>query len=138
MVQASGKIKWFQTISSSLMILCLPVGYGLYKMGMPYYTIIIVFICHSFVGCFCHFFMLKRILHFDVVHYAVNVSLPSSLVLIMSFLLIFLYRQLVIDTFLYKALGMVSCFFATIAFIYIFGLNKKERLIINQKLRCYF
>ena len=69
MINASGKIKWFRIVTSLLFILCLPVGYLLFKIGFPAYWIVLLFILVDVVWRIFQLVMMKTIINFDVKNY---------------------------------------------------------------------
>lgn len=69
MINASGKIKWFRIVTSLLFILCLPVGYLLFKIGFPAYWIVLLFILVDVVWRIFQLLMMKTIINFDVKNY---------------------------------------------------------------------
>jgi len=66
LIQATGKIKWFQIILSGTSLLSLPLAYLLFKYGYPPYYIIITFIITAVINVFLWQVLLKRIINFDV------------------------------------------------------------------------
>lgn len=66
LVQATGKIKWFQIILSTTSLLALPMGWILYAMGFPPYTLIVCFIITAFINLVVRQILLNKLINFDV------------------------------------------------------------------------
>ncbi len=49
---ASGKIKWFKISGSISFLICIPVGYWLYSIGAPAYSMLVLFIIADITVCF--------------------------------------------------------------------------------------
>ena len=129
-VQASGKNKWFQIIGSSTQLICIPIGFVLYKMRAPAITIIILIIISILVERCVIFYLLHRILKFDVWSYVRHVLMSVAFVILCSCILIIAYRHMGIDGNLRKMFGMLFCLFVTFHIVYYCGLNKDERSFI--------
>lgn len=67
--QATGKIKWFQIINSSLSLACLPLGWLAYKLGAEPVAIIQIYIGYTIVYRFIEFYLLKRLTGFPIATY---------------------------------------------------------------------
>lgn len=134
LVDASGKNKWFQISGSMIQLSCVPIALVLYKMNFPAITIIILYILSSYVGGFVSFYLLRRILNFDVQQYLRNVYVPTTCVVLCVTFLIFLYYQIKVDIIVWKLLGMLLSILMTMMIIYLIGLNSHEKKIIKHKI----
>ena len=131
LIQASGKIRWFQVVGSIMEVSCLLISFVLYKFLFPAYTVIIVFIIMTALGSVVTFSMMKQILHFDIVSYAQHVLLPSLAVVVA--LSAYAYVYIIIfkgDSFLFHVSGIVVSFFVTIGIIFLLGLAAHERHLL--------
>ena len=127
LVQASGKIKWFQITSSIIELLSLPISYVLFRTGLPATIIIIVFIISSIVNRIVSFYLMHRILSFNVRHYAQNVYSRSFGVIIVLTGMVLGYRMLPITTTMGHVVGLISGFIVTVLAVYAIGLKNDER-----------
>ena len=138
LVQASGKIKWFQIIDSGISIMTLPISFILLKIGCPPETIIYLYIISSLLIRMVSFILLKRIVGFNIYHYVKNVYAPIFFLLIIMGLYIYTYIH--ITTFMTMAyqhiIGIIITFFITSTAIFIIGFTYQERnklLLVIQK-----
>lgn len=127
-INATGKIMWFKILMSSFLILCLPVGYVMFKMGMPYYVLPILFIVADAVHRVFQFVLLKKITNYDIVSYIKEAYIrPFSIIMIMSAVL-YLYSFFNIGTTLFiKLIAIGLCFLMTAALVMYVGLLPNER-----------
>ena len=132
LIQASGKIKWFQIISSIMELIPLPVGYLLFRLGFPSYTIIITFVCMTFLSFIMVLFMMNRILEFNIWHYFRYVLLPAIMVFMAVPIVFVVEKMLNFETLSGHFSNIIVGFLMTTIFIAILGLNKHERKLLND------
>lgn len=131
-IQASGKIKIYQIVISSILMTVLPISYLLFNLGAaPEYAfyVSIVLIVFNFVP---QLIIVKKTIKFSIRNYLRLVVLPILLVTISSYpMLIFIHS--VFDYGLFRFI--VVCFssvFILFCSIYFFGLSKSERSMFNS------
>lgn len=127
LVQASGKVKWFQTTGTIIELLSIPVSYILFKIGYDTYWIIIVYTLCGLTNRVVSFYLMKRILRFDVYNYIKRVYIPTIPILIGITAIIFLYENILLSSFWAHLAGMCCCLLATMSLIIWGGMNKVER-----------
>lgn len=132
-IQASGKNKWFQISGSSIDLLCIPLGYILYVLGASPATIVVLFILSTIIASAVNFYLLKKILNFDLIHYSKNVFMPAGLVVLISVLVIYLYRMMIIESTFLKLGGVFICTLITMLLILLLGMNKFEKAAIISR-----
>ena len=126
-VQASGKIRWFQITGSILDVSCIPISYVLFKFGYPAYTIVAVYVVCTVVHGFWTFFLMKILLKFDVLNYVKMVYIPVGLTSIGILAVIFGYSQIKLDSFCGHFFGIALSGICCSLCIYFLGLNKDEK-----------
>lgn len=133
-VQASGRIKWFQIIWSLIELSCLPISYVLFMKGYPAYMVVIVYILSSLVNRMSSLFLLHRILSFDVWRFVRQLYIPVGKVLGVIGLFVALYTSVFsreMSVFLHF-LGISFSMVVTSLVAYGFGLSIPERCKLNQ------
>ena len=125
-INASGKIKWFNITTSTLMLLCLPFAYLLFRLGYPPYSIIIVYIVVALINTIVLQILIKIILNFDVKFLITKSYLKIlSVVLFISPMFTITYVfQSSIFRFVLLSIGAVIW---TCCAIYFVGIEKKEK-----------
>lgn len=137
LVQASGKNKWFQISGSIIQLSVIPFGYLLFRFGLPAYTIIILYILSTIVGSVLSFYLMKRILSFNVKQYVKHVFIPSFRVIGIIVLFVMIYMTLNVSSLYGHVIGLAIGFLATSMIIYYAGLKISERemlkyIVINK------
>ena len=136
LIQASGKVKWFQIVDSLLSLLTLPVAFILYKLGYPKETIIYLYIVSSLLIRFVSFILLKRIVGFDILQYVRNVYYPTFLVTVASIAYIFVYWKTgLFNNGIMHFCGMLLSLLFVIVVCFLIGLEKQERIVLSEIIR---
>jgi len=129
-VQATGKVKYFNIILGTLLLLSLPIAYVYFKNGFPPYAILLVYTCTATLSFIVQIFMLRIIINFNIEMYFKKSFLKMMLVLI-SVLPLFFIR----DFFVPGLLRFISI--STLAevwlltAIYCFGIERNEKEILS-------
>lgn len=131
LIQASGKIKWFQIINSIILLLSLPVAYFLFTLGFPPYYIMVVYIFSLVLTFFTRLILLKMVIKFDIKALINKVYLKIFLVVLFLIPLFFIrnlmtesLNRLIIMTALSELLFFII--------VYYVGIEKKEQSIIKS------
>lgn len=133
-VQASGKIRWFQIIGSAIELSCLPVSYILFLKGFPAYMVIIVYILSSLVNRASSLFLLYRLLSFNVGKFVWQLYIPVGMVLGAISLFVVLYTIIISQekSVFIHLLGICIIVVITAIVVYTMGLKTYERGRLNQ------
>lgn len=126
-INASGKIKWFKIQMATLYVLVIPVGYVLFKMGCPPYTILLLFVISDFLCRVNQLILMKYILKYDVMDFVIKAYLPPLKVFVIMLIYCFLYRLLLINGFLVHLIGFIFTLAVTALVEYYVALTKVER-----------
>ncbi len=137
LIQASGKIRWFQIVGSLIEFSIIFISYFLYKIHYPVYTVIVVHIIMTIGSAIITYTMMHKILQFDIVKYVRNVLLPSSCVVMVLSIYAYMYNSFSVESNpFHTIIGLVFTFIVTIAIIILIGLNNYEKqLIYNLTIR---
>lgn len=126
-IQASGHVKWFQIISSALLVLGLPISWVLYKWGMPPVAIIITFTITDFISRMIYLWLMHRIIKFDVSHFSKKVFLPVIKVLCLLGIYLCIYNSVMLQTDFMRIMGIcLSCLFCGCTCLFV-GMSRPER-----------
>ena len=127
--QATGRIKWFQVISSSLSLACLPVGWLLYRYGAQPVAIIYVYIAYTVVYRAVELVLLHRMIGFRVGVYLRKAYLGPLAVVGILALYLFLYRRFMpADIALpLRLAGIALTFLVAAGAAWAFGVGPSER-----------
>ncbi len=136
-VQATGKIKYFQIIGSGISLLSLPIAYLLFKYGYPSYSILIVYIITAFINVFVSQILLKKLINFDMKTF-IKISYLKIVYVLMLVSPLFLIRNLYPDNVTrFISISIVSVIWFFIV-VYIVGINKNEKKLISTTITNIF
>ena len=129
-INASGKVARFKTTFSLMMLVCLPLGYWLFKKGAAPHLLPAMFAVVDVIWRIVQLFLMKRILNFPANHYAKEAFLPPLFVSICVIPVIYLTGLISVDNTLWHlsrfgiilVLTLIACAFV--------GLTKSERMHI--------
>lgn len=137
-VQATGKIKYFQLIGSSISLLSLPIAFFLFKYEYPPYSILVVYIISALVIVVVQQILLKKLINFDVKTFMKIAYLKILYVIVLIAPLFFihnLYPESTTARFLLLSSVSVMWLFIT---VYIVGINKNERELIVSTISNFY
>ncbi len=135
LVQASGRIKWFQIFGSIFTFLDIPFVIIFFVLGFPPQTMIIVFCVSSICGRIVNIYLLYRILKYDVLLFLRVSYFP--IIKILPFLVAYyvLYSRFELTTNLSHVIGLLSSVILAGIIIFFLGFDEKERLSIFNTLK---
>lgn len=130
-VQATGKIKLYQSIVGGSLILNLPVSYIVLKFGCSPESVFIVAIVLSVIALLCRILVVQKLISFNLVVPFIKLLLQFSAIMIIAGALPFFIIHWFDDTFL-KCIFFVLIsimWSGTILFLFGFDKNEKKRFI---------
>ena len=127
LINASGKVKYFDTVTSICYLLCLPLGYMMFSMGLPSYTILVLFIIADIFVRIIHLVFLSMILGFDSVRYVREAYFRPILVAILMCIVLYAYSFLDVHTAFWRIVAICCCFLLSSLFVFFLGLTASER-----------
>jgi len=130
-IQASGKIKWFQLIISTILLLSLPLAYFAFKLGYPPHFISVIYLFISLLTFIITLILLKVIINYDILEFIKKVVMKAIIItLIISplFLIHFFFPEGLLRFLCVSILAEVILFTS----IYFIGLEKDERVSIKK------
>lgn len=127
LINAFGRIKWYKIELSVLFLLCLPVGYILFKNGAPAYAILACFAVADLVNRIIEFILMHIQFRFDVWGFAKHAYLRPIMISIIMIGYLFAYKTIVWNTFWGHAGGFLLTLLVTALVTGLVGFNKDER-----------
>ena len=124
---AIGKIKTGNITIGSLMIATLPIGYVLFKLGCPAYSIFLAIFAIEIVSVFAMYWLIHRYEYFPYWYVFTKILLPCGLVTLCTIILPTLITNLMEDGWCRLfTVGFSTEISLALSALYI-GLNKEER-----------
>lgn len=131
-VQATGRIRNYQILMASLMVLNLPLAFIVLKFGLPVYSVWYVRIGVNFIVIAARCIYMQQNLDFPLGRYMRGVILPISLVTILAIPLPLLLSRNV-DGFWTNLLVVgITSVLVVAADIYAIGMNRHERQMVRN------
>ena len=136
LIQATGKIKTFQIVLSTMSLSGLPLAIIIYKLGCPVQSILVICCIVSSLIAIVRLILLKRVLNFDIRKF---LSISYAKILYVSVPLTFFYFYYNPDGFstyehIWGLVGSEAFLFIMIALL---GLDSKERLLLRNTLKLW-
>ncbi len=131
--QATGKVKKYQAVCGTTLIMILPISYVLLKLGLPAYS---VFIVHFVMECVCQLArmtMLRPLIGLRIRDYVTHVYSKVFIVVALSALLPAVIYNLMDDTVLRFFIVGVVCVASVSLVAYNFGMTANEKVFVVQK-----
>lgn len=136
--QASGKIKLYQGVVGGLLLLILPVSYIFLKLGYPPQVTLYVSIVISIVALFARLRIISPLVGLSIKSYLKRVIMGIIPTLAISVVLSVLVKYLLQNVHLRPLIVCFSSVMLVGISIYILGISKPERLLINNKIQLLF
>lgn len=132
--QATGKVKKYQAVCGSILLLILPISYICLKYGLPAYSVFIVHFVMEAIAQLARMIMLRPLIGIKLRDYFTNVYSKVFIVVALSVVIpLFIYKSMN-DTILRFIIVCLTCFLSVVTIVYIIGLSKKEKAFICSKI----
>lgn len=131
--QATGKVKKYQAVCGSILLMILPVSYICLKMGCPAYTVFIVHFLMETITQIARMILLRPLIGLRMRDYVIQIYKPVVTVVVVSALF---------PTFVYHAMvgGLprvivvfLICLVSVAVSVYLLGLSANERKFVESK-----
>jgi len=130
-IHATGKIKYFQIILSSLSLLSLPIAFITFKMGYPPYSILTIYILTSSINVVVMQILLKTLINFNINNF-IKTTYSRILYVVASVIPLYYIKNLYPESltrFILTTILSVTWFLIVVYFI---GLENRERALITS------
>ena len=136
-INASGKIKWFKINVSFFFLLCVPLGWLLFRLGYPAYSMLLLFLLADVVQRIVQLWLAQRILRFDSWLFVREAYMRPLLIAAGMAVLLAGRRWIEIEgTWMHLASVAIS-FLISASLIYIIGITPGERQKICKRFKSY-
>lgn len=132
-INASGKIKWFKINVSFFFLLCIPLSIVLFELGLPAYSILLLFIIADALQRIVQLIMMKRIIGFDSWTFVKEAYTRPALVAVLLSAVLYGSSFVPIDGAFMSLATIATCMVLTVVAIGLIGLNAEERKWIINK-----
>ena len=137
-VWATGKVKKYYLMTSSISILVLPISYIIYTSGLPPQSSYIVFIMLYLLLVPTRLYILKGLMKFSPKQFLKNTLIPvipvSLLSIILPIIVIYLMKPSLSRLIIVTVISTISICCS----VYFIGINSDERKLINNKTKVFY
>ena len=126
-INASGKIKWFKITGSIFFVLCIPIGYFMFKNGAPAYSMLILFIIADILQRVVQLILMKTIIGFDSLSYIKEAYFRPLVIGTIMGGVLWGYSQISVTSAILKLLAIFLCILSTGILIFYVGLTQGEK-----------
>ena len=134
LIQATGKVKWYQITQSTLLVLAIPLSIFLFTMGQPAVFIILAFILCDIIRTVAMFIIICRITDFDFKRFVATTYVPLAKVLIVLTVFYLCYKTLPLNSLYIHITGFCVTLSVSAIVCMAFGMTKHERSKITEVL----
>lgn len=134
-VHASGKMRDFQIICSTIVISVVPLSYIVAKMGYPSTGVVLMGVFVTIITQLARLVLIKNIISFSIKLYMKKVFIPTFSVFFLSIISAYTIGTLLFQEETIVFLRMFFSFIVSIFFIYFFGLSQSEKILARSILK---
>jgi len=132
LVHASGEMKKYQVVGSTVKIISVPAAYFLLKLDFSPEWALVMVLLFDVIGLFIGMFIIKGIMKFSIRDYLKNVIFPMIIPVMTSFFIaLFIHNIMQPGIARLLVVTLLSCCSLAITF-YIIGFNYSEKKLVNQ------
>lgn len=131
--QATGKVKKYQVVCGTILLLILPVSYVCLLFGCPAYSVFIVHFIMEFIAQLARMVMLRPLISLRLRDYFNNIYSKVLAVVILSMIAPYIVYINMDDKILRFFVVCFVCILSVGTVVYYIGLSKGERLFFKSK-----
>ena len=131
--QATGKVRKYQALCGSILLMILPVSYVCLKLGCPAYSVFIVHFVMESIAQLARMIMLRPLIGIRIADYLKNIYARVVAVIALSVLVPFVVYENMDDTVVRFFAMCLICVLSVGTVVYTVGLSKNERVFIWTK-----
>lgn len=131
--QATGKVRKYQAVCGSILLMILPISYVCLKLGCPAYSVFIVHFIMESITQIVRMIMLRPLIGIKVSDYFINIYKKVAFVSILSLIAPFFVYKNLNDTTTRFFTVCIVCIISVSTVVYTIGLSKNERVFVKTK-----
>ena len=133
--QATGKVKKYQAVCGSTLILILPISYLCLRIGFPAYS---VFIVNLIMECICQLLrmiMLRNLIDLKLREYFINIYSRVIMVIIGSTIIPFILYNYLAESILRFLIICLTSAVSVLTISYLLGMTNNEKAFVRNHLK---
>lgn len=132
--QATGKVKKYQAVCGSILLMILPISYICLKLGFPAYSVFIVHFVVESLTQIARMILLRPLIGIRLKDYFINVYARVIFVVALSVIIPFIVYENMDDTILRFFIVCIISAFSVSSIAYMFGFSKNEQIFVKSKI----
>ena len=131
--QATGKVKLYQAVCGTILLMILPISYICLRLGCPAYAVFVVHFVMEAIAQLARMIMLRPLIKLRIIDYVINIYYKVMVVVVAAVVLPgFIYYNMVDSVFRFFAVGF-ACVLSVSASAYFLGLSNNEQVFVKAK-----
>lgn len=135
LIQATGRIKWFQIIGSSTELIVIILSFILFKNGFPAQTLLILLCIFTFIYRFLSLWLMRIIINFDSLEFVKKSYLSPLIIITIMTIFYYINIHMSMNGFFCQLCRGLIFFIITVILSFYIGLNKNEQSKIIEIMR---
>lgn len=131
--QATGKVRRYQAVCGTILLMILPISYICLKLGCPAYSVFIVHFAMESITQLVRMVLLRPLIGIRIVDYIRNVYTKVVAVVLFSIVMPFIAYESMDDTVIRFFVMCLICVLSVGTVTYTIGLSKNERTFVRSK-----
>ena len=131
--QATGKVRKYQAVCGSILLMILPVSYVCLKLGCPAYSVFIVHFVMESIAQLVRMIMLRPLIGIRITDYIKNIYIKVLAVVALSVVVPFIVYESMDDTMVRFFVVCLICALSVSTVAYTVGLSRNERIFVKTK-----
>lgn len=133
--QATGKVKKYQAVCGTILLMILPVSYILLRLGFPAYSVFIAHFTMEGIAQLARMIMLRPLIGIGIMGYIRNIYSKVLVVVASSITLPMLAYLNMEDGILRFFVVCILCALSVSTFAYTLGMSRHERIFVSEKIK---
>lgn len=134
-LMATGRIKWYQIIVGTILLLNIPIAYILLKAGFHIVTPLVVSIVFMLLGNASRIIFCRNMLGLSLRKYVRNVIVPIVIISLLSVIPVVIINQNMVEGFPRLIVSIAVGITTVASLVYTIGLNNSERQFVLKVVR---
>ena len=131
-MQASGNIKLYHLLTDSILLLCLPVSWGLFRLGLPAFVMLVSMIAVCVLAHIARLFCLRNNYgYFSMKAYFLKFVIPFAMFALIAFSGSWIIREVTDNLFARLLLVVVVSVTLLVSLVYFFGVTSQEKMYVT-------
>lgn len=133
--QATGKVKIYQAVCGSILLMIFPLSYVLLLLGCPAYSVFIAHFVMEAIAQLARMIILRPLIGIGIKDYIINIYARIALVVVSSIIPPFIVYNVMDSEIVRFFVTCIICVMSVSVCAYYLGLNSNERIFVMSKVQ---